>query len=165
MSRRNPIWLSVPMMVRALVLFFLYSFLVSCGLTSADDTETERDCTSSEYFIESRERCVPCPSVVEPSCRPGCGFEIRRDENNCRYAACVLECNRCPDGEFFSGKSWTCETCESDTSLNCDDLDCLCEPVPYGDVCGTSYCGSCVDPADGWRVQAGQCLRIDAAVE
>jgi len=141
---------------------FLWVTLVCAavaGLGCNEDAQRASDCSSHEYFVEGRERCVPCPLLVEPTCRVGCGFSISADENGCSVASCNLECQQCAEGTFFSERTWACETCPESDLQNCDDLPCQCQLLRGNDVCSTAYCGRCEEPPENWRVLRGQCLQ------
>ena len=81
--------------------------LAACG-EAAEDPD---DCVAGEFFDDGIERCVACPAIVEPECRPGCGFRIVEDNRGCPAAECAEQCDICEAGEFFSEDSLSCEAC------------------------------------------------------
>lgn len=94
-------------------LLIMWGGFSGCG----DAVDKPEDCTSVEYFNEATKLCTPCAAAVVPTCEPGCGFEIVRDDNNCPVAQCAAEC-RCGEGEFFSDDTLSCVGCaEADIDL------------------------------------------------
>lgn len=104
---------------RALRLAGVGLVLVSLGALAGcgDAVDNPEDCTSVEYYNEATKLCTPCAAAVVPTCEPGCGFVIARDENSCPIAQCAAEC-RCEGGEFFSDDTLSCVACaEADIEL------------------------------------------------
>lgn len=87
-------------------LLIMWGGLSGCG----DAVDKPEDCTSVEYYNEATKLCTPCAAAVVPTCEPGCGFVIARDDNSCPIAECAAEC-RCEEGAFFSDETLSCVAC------------------------------------------------------
>ncbi len=95
------------------------STLSACG----DPTDRPEDCTTNQYFDESRKLCVTCAAIRQPVCDQGCAFEITLDRNDCPVANCLVgdACNTCDPGEYFDSETLACQTCDGPTECDGDE--------------------------------------------
>lgn len=155
-----------------LVVCLVAAFAVIGGCSDVVDTAS--DCTTDEYFDETRDLCRTCPAIVVPECPLDCGYSLMTDTRGCQVAAC--ECGVCEAEEFFDRNTLSCTACAESTTPACregcpevgtttDDLGCtqtVCEcACPENDApdCGAEgCCGTTSQPAgDGCSVTVCDC--------
>ncbi len=108
----------------------------------SDVTQTEEDCTDSQFFDLNLELCRTCPPLEAPECSPQCGIALVSDERGCLVAEC--DCEGCAEGEFFDADALACAACPAiaatcaegcqPVSVNldargCSVVACACEEV------------------------------------
>jgi hypothetical protein len=135
--------------------------LAACGGAE----ERPQDCTGDEFYNDQAGRCIACPAVQPPSCRPGCGFEIQTDDRGCEVAECRPQCDLCQPGAYFDDDTAACEACSG--VPDCEQFDCDGDLRVEGSFEGacpapSQYaCGDCTDPAAGCESgDQGQCVDI-----
>lgn len=66
--------------------------LMACG--GAEGTDRPGDCDDDQYYDEGNERCVTCPAMVAPECRPGCEVVVVEDNRDCPTLECEQDCGQ-----------------------------------------------------------------------
>ncbi len=97
---------------RVICLMTVAMMLTGCGGGDGEVRDRAEDCRSDQYFDEGGERCRSCPAAVEPTCKPGCGFDVERDHLDCPVLTCESGCKGCPEGERWNGEEERCEVAD-----------------------------------------------------
>lgn len=84
---------------------------IGCG---SEATDRPQDCREDEYYNEARSRCMTCPAVFEPTCRPGCGLEVISDPRGCPLLICEEDCQGCDEGESWDEEEEICRDGEEE---------------------------------------------------